>query len=625
MMNYPDFISRGYKVIDMLGQNQEGGRITWLASSSIINKHVVIKQFRFAQKNSKWSVVQDYEREIEVLKDIDHPNIPRYLEQFETEDGFCLIQEYKDAPSLDIVRTFEPEEVKQIAVKILEIFVYLQNRIPPIIHRDVKPANILVDKQLNVYLIDFGMSRVGSQEVTGSSVFKGTPGFIPPEQIKKPTEASDLYGLGATLICLLTGTKSTEIQKLTDDEDYYLIHFRDLLPRLSPRFLDWLESMVKPKQRERFINAEEALKALKPLDIIRVPTINLTKSVIKFQANQIGEKLQQEITILNTMPETLLEGKWEVAPHLKDPPHSPDYHSWIMVKPASFKGNNTKFKIFVDTSKLMADKLYQRELLLRSNADVEVSSLKIQIKTAPLPVKKELFPYLEFVSLWLIFVGLTYGVLTYSDQILNNFVFTFILKVFVFNESTIPDIVFYSGSIVMIIGIVWGFLVGLSGVLFFGPFPPSITMGFGILLAGVAGIIDGFTYGIQSGMSFAIFYALVMGIVGALVGAVLGLIFTIVGGISSLIGGLFGYSIGYSIRFLTIIIARLENIKLSLFTIGFGISSGFSLVYGISNYQIVLALTSMGLPLTTILVYPPIKRHKLLVQYRKSESHLIKP
>jgi serine/threonine protein kinase len=219
MSNYPDFTSQGYRVVSELGRNREGGRITWLATQLDTNQQVVLKQFCFAQAGSNWSAYNAHQTEIQVLEVLNHPGIPRYLTAFNTSDGFALIQEYKNAPSLATKRSFQPEEIKEIAIKALEILVYLQNRIPPIIHRDLKPENILVDNQLNVYLIDFGFARIGSQEVAGSSVFKGTPGFIPPEQIHKPTEASDLYGLGATLICLLTGIKSTEIQNLTDDND----------------------------------------------------------------------------------------------------------------------------------------------------------------------------------------------------------------------------------------------------------------------------------------------------------------------------------------------------------------------------------------------------------------------
>lgn len=182
-----------------------------------------------------------------------------------------MVQEYKEAQPLSVPRSFAPDEIKRIAVSILEILIYLQSRIPPVIHQDIKPENILVDNQLNVYLVDFGFARIGSGEVASSSVVAGTFGFMAPEQLynRQLSEATDLYGLGATLICLLTGTKSTAMHTLIDDDGR--IAFKPLVPKLSLRFIDCLEKMVQPKQKDRFPNADVALEALKPLYVIRLP------------------------------------------------------------------------------------------------------------------------------------------------------------------------------------------------------------------------------------------------------------------------------------------------------------------------------------------------------------------
>jgi serine/threonine protein kinase len=412
MSNYPDFTFQGYRVVSELGRNREGGRITWLATQLDTNRQVVLKQFCFAQAGSDWSGYNAHQREIEILQGLNHPGIARYLTAFDTSDGFALIQEYKNAPSLATKQSFQPEEIKEIGIKVLEILVYLQNRIPPVFHRDIKPENILVNQQLDVYLIDFGFARIGSQEVSGSSVFKGTPGFIPPEQQRQPTTASDLYGLGATLICLLTGIKSTEIQSLTDD--FYLIQFRHLLPKLSLRLIDWLEKMVNPKLNERFPDAETALEALRPLYLLRIPEVNLSTTNLEFQATKLGEKLVQTISISNGIPDTVLEGKWEVLPHPSDPPHQPESHSWIKLSPAKFASNQVECQIRIDTNNLMAHRVYQRQICLQTNSLVETQTLTAKVQTAPIPLATRNPPY-SFVSLLLLATlvvsGMTAGVL----------------------------------------------------------------------------------------------------------------------------------------------------------------------------------------------------------------------
>lgn len=278
MSNYPDFSSYGYQIKRSLGQNRQGGRFTYLATNTKTQQPVVIKQFQFAQPGATWGEYAAYESEIKLLQQLNHTSIPRYLNSFETPTGFCLVQDYIKASSLAQPRHFTAEEIKQIAIAVLEILVYLQRQRLTVIHRDIKPENILVDRsrQIKVYLVDFGFARMGSGDVGASSVVKGTLGFMPPEQLfnRQLTKASDLYSLGATLICLLTKTKSTEIGNLIDKD--YRINFKPLVPKLSRPFIDWLSKMTAPSLRERYPNAVAAIAALKPINVVNTdPTQKL--------------------------------------------------------------------------------------------------------------------------------------------------------------------------------------------------------------------------------------------------------------------------------------------------------------------------------------------------------------
>ena len=98
----PDYSNYGYQVTSELGHNRAGGRVTYLATEINAQRPVVVKQFQFAKTGSSWSEYQSYHREIQVLRQLDHPHIPRYLDSFQTGAGFCMVQEYKKAPSLAV-------------------------------------------------------------------------------------------------------------------------------------------------------------------------------------------------------------------------------------------------------------------------------------------------------------------------------------------------------------------------------------------------------------------------------------------------------------------------------------------------------------------------------------------
>jgi len=266
MSYYPDLQKYGYQITEQLGRNREGGRITWKGIKLGTKQNIVIKQFCFAVADSTWSGYKTYEQELNILQKIDCVGIPKYLSKIETQDGFCLIQEYISAATLDCDRSTTIPEVKQIALKILDILIYLQTQNPPIIHRDITPENILLDEQFNLYLIDFGFASFNEKELSGSSVFKGTPGFIAPEQIIKATPASDIYSLGVTLVCLLSNKSINEIQDLMTTDDPYQLNINALFPQLDRQFKNWLEKMTNAKTSQRFPDALTAKEALLAID-----------------------------------------------------------------------------------------------------------------------------------------------------------------------------------------------------------------------------------------------------------------------------------------------------------------------------------------------------------------------
>jgi serine/threonine protein kinase len=290
MSEYPDFSSHHYQIEKILGKNLAGGRVTYLAHHDLTHQSVVIKHYQFAQPETSWSNYRTYQIEIKVLRSFYSENIPRYLDSFEVPHGFCLVQEYKKAPSLSQVRSLTAQEIKQVALALLEVLIYLQKHIPPVIHGDIKPDNVLIDltTPLKIYLIDFGFARMGSSDANSSNVIKGTLGFMPPEEMfnRELTKASDLYSLGVTLICLLTQTPSRNIVNLIDEKTYQL-NYKHLLPTLHPDFINWLDMIIAPGVSDRYPHALAAYKALE-----NIPIIGQLSFVDRFQR---GEFLSKKI------------------------------------------------------------------------------------------------------------------------------------------------------------------------------------------------------------------------------------------------------------------------------------------------------------------------------------------
>lgn len=289
----PELFNRRYKIESELGRNREGGRITWKGIDLATQKTVVIKQFCFAQANSSWSGYKAYLQEIAILQTLNHDYIPQYLDSIETETGFYLIQEYIEAKNCNNYRSLTITEVKQVALNILNILVYLQQQKPPILHRDLQPDNILLDQSLNAYLIDFGFSSLGSQEISSSSWLKGTPGFIAPEQIIQPTVASDIYSLGVILVYLLTDKDLESIRAVVTKDDPYQLKLDLLLPHLDRQFRGWLEKMTSAKVSKRFPNALAARNSLAKLD----STVKSSRWLISRPNNQVDFWAERKVVV----------------------------------------------------------------------------------------------------------------------------------------------------------------------------------------------------------------------------------------------------------------------------------------------------------------------------------------
>lgn len=147
-----------------------------------------------------------FAREAELLKRLSHESLPRVVDHFRVDDRDYLVMERVEGPTLESILSGRKEPIPEgkvwtIGLGLLKTLHYLHHRNPPIIYRDLKPANVMVTLTGHVKLIDFGIARVVRPQKVGDTTAYGTPGYAPPEQYQGRTlPVSDVYALGMTLL-----------------------------------------------------------------------------------------------------------------------------------------------------------------------------------------------------------------------------------------------------------------------------------------------------------------------------------------------------------------------------------------------------------------------------------------
>ena len=294
MLEKSQIISDRYQLREKLGRN--AGRQTWLATdlNSAKKEQVVVKLLAFGG-DVQWEDLKLFEREAQILKQLNHPRIPKYKDYFSIDDRtlwFGLVQQYIPGLSLkqllDRGKRFTEADIENIAQEILEILLYLHGLNPPLLHRDIKPSNLIWGEDKQIYLVDFGavQDRAATEGATFTVV--GTYGYAPMEQFGgRAVPASDLYALGATLIHLLTRTAPADLpnRDLT-------IQFRERLS-LNSGLANWLEKMTTPALEKRYSSVQQALDALKNKD--KLDGFNFALHKLNLQGQNINNIINRPI------------------------------------------------------------------------------------------------------------------------------------------------------------------------------------------------------------------------------------------------------------------------------------------------------------------------------------------
>jgi eukaryotic-like serine/threonine-protein kinase len=207
-------LERRYLIVNQVGTGGFGA-VYKAMDIQHSNRLVAVKEIGLSGLTSQQVIeaTDAFNREVMLLSDLKHPNIPRIYGQFTDPEHWYVVMDFIEGETLEEYRVKSPGaclplmQVLDFGIQLCTVLDYLHNHQPPIVFRDVKPTNIMLTSGDNLYLIDFGVARYFKPGKAKDTIALGSPGFAAPEQYGRAqtTPQSDIFSLGVTLYQLLTG------------------------------------------------------------------------------------------------------------------------------------------------------------------------------------------------------------------------------------------------------------------------------------------------------------------------------------------------------------------------------------------------------------------------------------
>lgn len=219
LLNQQHMLKRRYAILARAGRGGFGA-VYKAADTYFGNRLVAVKEM--SQYNltpqELTEATSSFKQEAIMLANLVHPNLPRIYEQFTDNGRSYLVMDFIEGETLEEhlvrlrTRKLPIERVLDIGIQLCSVLDYLHTRTPPIIFRDLKPANVMLTPAGHVYLIDFGIARHFKPGQSRDTTALGSTGYAAPEQYGKSqtTARADIYSLGATLHQLITGDDPAE-------------------------------------------------------------------------------------------------------------------------------------------------------------------------------------------------------------------------------------------------------------------------------------------------------------------------------------------------------------------------------------------------------------------------------
>src|SRR3954465_5779453 len=260
-------IDERYRVVSRIGSG--GVADVYCAEDTHLGRQVALKVLhrRFAEDQE---FVERFRREASAAAGLQHPNVVQVFDRGEWEGTYYIAMEFLDGRSLkELVREDAPLPATlavDITIQVLRAARFAHRR--GIIHRDIKPHNVIVDREGRVKVTDFGIARAGASDMTETGAIMGTAAYLSPEQAQghAVSASSDLYSVGILLYELLTGRVPFDAESAVTialkQVSEAPVAPRAINPEVSPELEDVVLRALQKDPARRFTDADEFIAAL---------------------------------------------------------------------------------------------------------------------------------------------------------------------------------------------------------------------------------------------------------------------------------------------------------------------------------------------------------------------------
>lgn len=260
MLEIGTLVDGKYRILRVVGKG--GMSVVYQAVNEKANKIWAVKEVRKDGTQNFEVVKQNLIAETDMLKRFNHPNLPSIIDVIDTDDSFLIVMDYIEGNSLskalETSGAQSQEDVIEWSKQLCDVLGYLHSRRPPIIYRDMKPANVMLKPDGNISLIDFGTAREFKSTSVEDTTCLGTQGYAAPEQYggHGQTDArTDIYCLGATMYHLVTGHNPSL-------PPYEMYPIRQWNPMLSSGLEEIIIKCTQRNPNDRYQSCAELMYAL---------------------------------------------------------------------------------------------------------------------------------------------------------------------------------------------------------------------------------------------------------------------------------------------------------------------------------------------------------------------------